>query len=146
MKENSPYLSNILFCQQILKTEGEGKDKLTSLMNIFDNLVISTNAPDSAKISIPVECYLFTKLVDESPRENYQLVIEILAPSRKKLLQITGDLRNENISKAGHIGDILQPLCFKTDEDGDHLVVIRFQDQIIGQETLQISREFTPDP
>ena len=144
MTKDSPYLSNILFCQQILKTEGE--DKLTSLMNIFDNMVVSTNAPDSAKISIPVECYLFTKLSDESPRGNYQLIIEIFAPSEKKLLQITGNLRNDGISKAGHIGDILQPLRFKTDEDGDHLVIIKFQDQILGQGTLQISREFTPNP
>ena len=146
MGKKPPYLSAILLCQQILKAEGEGKDKLTSLMNIFDNMVVSTNAPDSAKISIPVECYLFTKLADEEPRQDYQLVIEIFTPSEKKLLQITGNLRNESVSKAGHIGDILQPLRFKTDEDGDHLVTIKFQDQIIGQRVLHISREFTSNP
>lgn len=144
MEKKSPYLSAILFCQQILKAEGE--DNLTSLMNIFDNMIVSTNAPDSTKISIPVECYLFTKLADEEPRKDYQLVIEVFTPSDKKLLQITGNLQNESVSEAGHIGDILQPLRFKSDEDGDHLVTIKFQDQIIGQRKLHISRKFTPDP
>ena len=146
MEKKSPYLSAILFCQQILKAEGEEKGRLTSLMNIFDNMIVSTNAPGSTRISIPVECYLFTKLADEEPRKDYQLVIEVFAPSDKKLLQITGNLQNESVSEAGHIGDIMQPLRFKSDEDGDHLVTIRFQDQIIGQRKLRISREFTPGP
>lgn len=144
MAQESVYLSAILLCQQILKSEG--KEKLVSLINIFDNLVVSTNAPVSATIQIPIECYLFAKLADKKPRGNYELVIEIFSPSGKKLVQITGNLQNKNISKAGSIGDILQPLHFTTDEDGDHLITIKIQDQIIGERKLYVSREFTTKP
>ena len=144
MAQESVYLSAILLCQQILKSEG--KEKLVSLINIFDNLVVSTNAPVSTTIQFPIECYLFTKLADKKPRGNYELVIEIFSPSGKKLVQITGTLQNKNISKAGSIGDILQPLHFTTDEDGDHLIIIKIQDQIIGERTLYVSREFTTKP
>ena len=147
MEQRLIHLCPIAFCQQILKAEQQVGDSLPSLINIFDGAVLHVPLRDFA---VPFEFYLFAKAeINEELKENYELVFEVFAPSKRKVASIKGNLERSDTKREDNTGtgDVMQYIQLTINEDGDYLVTIKFQNKVIGQGTLHIARKspFEPD-
>ena len=138
MEQESIHLCPIVFCQQILQAEQEGGgDSLPSLINIFDGIINYTGT---------IEFYLFTKATAAGElRENYEFVIEVFAPSKKRVVNVKGYLKRSKVKTDSRTGDVMQLIHFVIEEDGDYLVTVKFQDEIVGQTMLHVARNFASE-
>ena len=137
MSQNSAYIPSFIFCQDASRSQANGA---ISLINTFDQLDVLIGPSDQAQPSVAIQCYLFAKLADPDPKKKYELGLEVVSPSQKKLFDLTGPFENTQPLKPDNLViDILQPLTFNTNEEGEHLIRIKSEGQIIGQKTLVVS-------
>ena len=132
-KEN-PRATAILFCRDLLISQGV--DGLKSAINIFANIRI---ALPEGKEPAPVRLQFFLIVILENIKTGkaYSIDFKLSSPSGKELLADKREVKTEGAKSFNH-AEITKSLDIVATEEGEYLLTLTYQEQIIGRATLPI--------